>query len=87
MRKTVTLPKQTWDKILALTGDEYGGISDALFFVVELGLKALESESSMDSMLGYEDEDEAPKLDALTEKSTGLPRMVNVDYEELEEES
>ena len=58
MKKTVTLPKQYWDKIISLSEDIEAGISDALFMVVDLGFNALGNEEVMDILSGEEDEEE-----------------------------
>ena len=42
MKKTITLPKQYWDRIESLAKDMEAGISDALFSLVDLGLKTLD---------------------------------------------
>jgi hypothetical protein len=53
-KKTVTLPKQYWDRLYSIASDIEGVISDALFMVVDLGFKALDNEDVMD-LIGEEE--------------------------------
>jgi len=62
-KKTVTLPKQYWDRLYSLADDlsddeRKAVISDALFMVVDLGLKAMGNEEVMDLLVGEDEEDE-----------------------------
>jgi len=85
-KRTVGLPLNYWKRL----EDIEGNISDALFMVLDLGFKTLESEAAMEAVLGDEDEDDAiPQQipDALTEKIPGVTQVVRVEDEEVEEES
>ena len=42
LKKTITFPKQYWDRIESLAEDMEAGLSDALFSLVDLGLKTLD---------------------------------------------
>ena len=58
MKKTVTLPKQYWVDIVSLADDIEAGISDALFMLVDLGLKAMKNEEAMSLLVGSDEEEE-----------------------------
>ena len=57
-KKTVTLPKQYWDRLYSIADNIEGVISDALFMVVDLGFNALDNDEVMDILSEDEEEDE-----------------------------
>ena len=67
MKKTVTLPKQYWNKIESLAEDIEGGLSDALFMVVDLGLKALDNKETINLLGGENSEEDAGDYGPLVE--------------------
>ena len=71
-KKTVTLPKQYWDQLYSLadelsSGERKAVISDALFMVVDLGLKAMANEDAMSLLMGTNEEEGEEEEEELIE--------------------